>query len=268
MTKIAKNIQHLRKLRSITQEQLANDLEVTRSRIGSYEEGRSEPSIEMLISLSNYYNLPIDALIRHDLSLSKDKSFIDIGKQRILFPIVVNEDNEDDLIEVISAKASAGYLNGYSDPEFIEQLEKIKLPFMPTGKHRAFPIKGDSMLPIKEGSYVVARFIEDINDLKEGKTYIMLTQNEGIVYKRIYEQDAENFRFSSDNKIYTPYNVPKETILEAWEFTCSINTQEYEEEELKVDGIMRMFRELQVELEAFKNGYPVKFDMDKRKELD
>ena len=251
MKKIAKNIYFLRKLRGLTQEKLAEGLDITRSRIGSYEEGRSDPGIEVLILLSNFFKLPIDALIRHDLSRSDNKSFIEIGSQRVLFPIVVNQGDKD-LIEVISSKASAGYLNGYADPEFIEQLEKIQLPFLPTGKHRAFPIKGDSMLPLKDGSYVVARFVEDINDLVEGKTYILLTLNEGIVYKRIYKKGLDMLLLKSDNKAYTPFEVPRQEILELWEFTCSIHMNDYEENELRVDGIMRMLRDMQVELESLK----------------
>jgi len=251
MKKIAKNIHFLRKKQKLTQEQLAEALDITRSRVGSYEEGRSDPGIDVLILLSDFYKLPIDALLRHDLSRSQNQSFIEIGSQRVLFPIVVNQ-GEEDLIEVISSKASAGYLNGYADPEYIEQLEKIQLPFLPTGKHRAFPIKGDSMLPLKDGSYVVARFVENINDLVEGKTYILLTLNEGIVYKRIYTKGLDTLLLKSDNKSYAPFKVPKQEILELWEFTCSIHMNDYEESELRIDGIQRMLRDMQVELESLK----------------
>ncbi|NNC84429.1 MAG: XRE family transcriptional regulator, partial [Bacteroidia bacterium] len=39
-------------------------------------------------------------------------------------------------------------------------------------------------------------------------------------------------------------------VLELWEFTCSINTQEYTKEELKLSSIMNMFNDLGVELKA------------------
>ncbi len=65
---ISKNIRHLRRLKGVTQEVLAEDLQVTRSRISSYEEGRSAPTIEMLIQLSDYFKLPIDILLRNDLT--------------------------------------------------------------------------------------------------------------------------------------------------------------------------------------------------------
>ncbi|MCF6359765.1 MAG: LexA family transcriptional regulator [Cyclobacteriaceae bacterium] len=251
MKKIAKNIYFLRRNRGLTQEKLAEALDITRSRVGSYEEGRSDPGIDVLIQLSDYFKLPVDALLRHDLSRSENQSFIEIGNQRVLFPIIVNQ-GEKELIEVINAKASAGYLNGYADPEFIEQLEKIQLPFLPTGKHRAFPIKGDSMLPLKDGSYVVARFVEDINDLVDGKTYVLLTLHEGIVYKRIYKKGTNALLLTSDNKTYTPFEVAKQDILELWEFTCSIHMNDYEESELRIDGIQRMLRDMQVELESLK----------------
>lgn len=253
MNIVAKNIRHLRKLKGLTQETLAENLKVSRSRIGSYEESRSAPTIEFLIQLSDFFRLPIDILLRNDLTKSKDASFIEIGKQRVLFPITVDVDN-DDLIEIVPAKASAGYLNGYDDPEYIEQLQKIKLPFLPTGKHRAFPIKGDSMLPMKDGAFVIGRFIEDRNEIKTGRTYVLVTLNDGMVYKRVMNNIDFNgsLLLMSDNKTYNDYSVPIDEVLEIWEFTCSINTQEYTEEELKISSILSMFNELGVELKALK----------------
>ena len=71
-------------------------------------------------------------------------------------------------LRTIINKSPAHYLynkQNYNLNIVYEHLEKIKLPFLPTGKHRAFPIKGDSMLPMKSGSYVVGCFIEDRNDI-------------------------------------------------------------------------------------------------------
>ena len=254
MKKIQFNIRHLRTAKKMSQEYFAEELGWTRSIVGSYEEGRSEPSIEKLIELSNYFDIPIDILVKNDLRIAKDTSFIEVGNKRVLFPITVN-DTDEDLIEIIPAKASAGYLQGYADPEYIEQLQKIKLPFLPTGTHRAFPISGDSMLPVKDGSFVVARFIDDIRDIEDGRTYIVFTKEDGLVYKRVYDKIEENHSLllCSDNKTYTPYNVPVENVIELWEFTCCINTQEYSEDELKLSSIMRMFQELNVELKSIKS---------------
>jgi len=249
MNYLANNIKHLRTLKGFTQEKFASTLNVSRSRISSYEEDRATPPIDFLIDLSEHFNIPIDAFIKHDLSSATDTSFISIGNKRILFPVTINSEDED-LIDLIPEKASAGYLRGYSDPEYIEHLNKIKLPFLPTGTHRAFPIKGDSMLPVKSGSYIVARFIEDIRNLKNGRTYIVLTLNDGLVYKRVYDKIEEHgmLLLASDNQKYDPYYVAVEEVIELWEFTCSINTQEYDEHELKISSIAGMLTQLGVEL--------------------
>lgn len=253
MNNIAKNIRHLRKIKNLTQEQLSEELGITRSKVGSYEEGRSDPPIDMLVNFSEYFKLPIDVLIKNDLTYASDTSFIEIGNQRVLFPITVDSDNED-MIEVVPVKASAGYLLGYNDPEYIEQLDKIKLPFLPTGKHRAFPIKGDSMLPMKNGSYVVAKYLDDIRDVKNGTSYIIVTLNDGMTYKRVYNKIEENktLLLAPDNKNYDSYEVPLTEVLEVWEYTCSINTQEYDERDLKISSIAMMLNQLGVELKELK----------------
>jgi transcriptional regulator with XRE-family HTH domain len=255
MESLSKNIKHLRTLKKLTQEALAEELSVTRSRISSYEENRSSPTIEFLIDFSKYFKLPIDIIVKNDLTKAKDVSFIEVGNKRVLFPIAIDDNNEN-LIEVVPAKASAGYLLGYDDPEYIEQLEKIKLPFLPTGKHRAFPIKGDSMLPMKDGSYLVAEFVENIREAKSGYSYIVVTKDDGMTYKRLENlvEEKQSFLLKADNTSYQPYEVPVSEILELWKFTCSINTQEYEEHELKLSSIINMFNELGVELEALKKS--------------
>lgn len=252
MSNLSENIKHLRALRKLTQESLAVELSVSRSRISSYEENRSMPTIEFLIDFSEYFKIPIDILVKKNLTKSKDISFMEVGNKRVLFPIAIDSNNEN-LIEVVPVKTSAGYLLGYDDPEYIEQLEKIKLPFLPTGKHRAFPIKGDSMLPMKDGAYVVAKFIEDFNDIKNGSSYVIVTANDGMTYKRVYDKVEEkgSILLSPDNTSYQSYHVPIKEVLELWEFTCSINTQEYDEQDLKLSSIIKMFNDLKVELETF-----------------
>ena len=251
MKNINKNIRHLRRLRKLTQEQFAEDLAITRSRVSSYEEGRSEPPIDVLIQFSNYFSLPIDVLIKNDLTYATDTSFIEIGNQRVLFPITIDEDDEN-MIEIIPTEASAGYLLGYDDPEYIEQLQRIKLPFLPSGKHRAFPIKGDSMHPMKDGSFVVAKFVESVYEIKNGVSYIIVTRNDGMTYKRVYNQIEEkrSLLLMPDNKNYQSYLVPITEVVELWEFTCSINTQEYDEKDLKISSIANMLTQLGVELKS------------------
>jgi transcriptional regulator with XRE-family HTH domain len=253
MTKIANNIRFLRQWKGLSQEQLADELEITRSRIGGYEEARNEPPIDLLIKLSEFFHIAIDALVRGDLRKTNLDGLMKIGKNRILFPILLDQEGND-MVELIPLKASAGYLKGYADPEYIEKLPQMQLPFLPTGKHRAFPIKGDSMPPIKEGSFVIGKYLEKIDDLRPGHTYVVVTKDDGLSYKRVmtYSKKEGAIELHSDNKMYQPYKVRTEDVLEMWEYTCSINMNQYDHDELNLDSIMNMLKGLKVEIEQIK----------------
>ena len=253
MSRIDRNIRALRKFKNMSQETLAEALEIQRARLASYEEGRAEPPYDLLIKMADYFHVAIDALIRGDLSKTSPEDLMKIGSNRILFPIMVDKEGND-MVELVPVKAQAGYLNGYADPEYIEGLQRMNFPFLPVGKHRAFPIKGDSMPPLADGSFVIGKYIESMWDIRDGQTYILITKDEGIVYKRVYSRLKEDgtLNLHSDNKAYSPYTVKAEDILEVWEYQCSINTAKNKAEELNLESIMGMLRELKIEFEKIK----------------
>ncbi|MDO8999822.1 MAG: XRE family transcriptional regulator [Bacteroidota bacterium] len=253
MSKISSNIRFLRQLKGLSQEQLADDLKVTRSRIGGYEEARNEPPIDLLIRISEYFHIAIDALVRGDLKKTNLDGLMKIGKNRILFPILIDSDGND-MVELIPLKASAGYTRGYADPDYIEKLPQMKLPFLPSGKHRAFPIKGDSMPPIREGSFVIAKYLEKFDEVKFGQTYIIVTKDDGLSYKRImsFHKKEGAYELHSDNKLYQPFKVKASEILEIWEYTCCLNMNQYQNDELNLDSIMNMLKGLKVEISEIK----------------
>jgi transcriptional regulator with XRE-family HTH domain len=255
MSAIHKNIRVLRKFKDLSQEELAKGLDIQRARLASYEEGRAEPPYDILIRISDFFHVAIDALIRADLSKTKSEDLMKVGENRILFPIMVDA-HGNDLVELVPVKASAGYLNGYADPEYIEGLQKMNFPFLPVGKHRAFPIKGDSMPPLAEGSFVIGKYLEGLNEVRDGQTYVLVTRDEGLVYKRVYNNTKEDgtLILQSDNRVYSPYKVKAEDVLEIWEYQCAINTSKNKPEELNLESIMGMLRELKIEFQKLKKA--------------
>jgi len=253
MSRIDKNIKALREMRKLSQQTLSDVLLIQRARLASYEEGRAEPPYDLLIKIADYFHVAIDALLRANLSKTKPEDLMKVGENRILFPILVDKDGHD-LVEVVPVKAQAGYLNGYADPEYIESLQHMNFPFLPVGKHRAFPIKGDSMPPLANGSFVIGKYMESIREVKDGQTYVLVTRDEGLVYKRVFSnmKDDGTLSLHSDNKAYDPYKVKAEDVLEIWEYQCAINTSKNKPEELNLESIMGMLRELKIEFERIK----------------
>ena len=250
MSKLSNNIRHLRALKKWSQEQLAEQLEIPRARIGSYEEERCDPPIETVIKLSNLFHIAIDALVKCDLSKFDSESFMKVGENRILFPIIVDKANQD-AVEVVTMKASAGYLVGYSDPEYIEKLPLMSLPFKTVGTHRAFPITGDSMPPLKNGCYVVGKYIESINDIENGSTYILVTKEEGVVYKRLFKK-GKSIELHSDNKNYQPYVIKNSEVVELWKFVCTLNNSDTQAEDVNLHDMMQLLQTMQASIEELK----------------
>jgi transcriptional regulator with XRE-family HTH domain len=236
--KIAKNIKILRLERGLSQEQLADFLSLSNSQLGNYEQGIRAIPIEVLSAASNFFHIALDALVKSDLSKVDLKGLMKIGENRMLFPILIGDNGKYESIEIVPIKASAGYLSGYGDPEFIEELPRMVLPFIGTGTHRGFQISGDSMLPVKSGTYVVGKYVEAFSEIKDGRTCIIVSR-EGVAYKRIYNQLKEQgvFIASSDNKLHPTFSLNPEDILEMWQFRCLISTEEYSEDEFSLENL-------------------------------
>jgi len=61
------NIIWLRKQHNLSQQQLANLLEVNRSLLGAWEEGRAVPRYEQLLAVADYFKVLVDTLLRTDM---------------------------------------------------------------------------------------------------------------------------------------------------------------------------------------------------------
>lgn len=214
MNYLTQNIRFLRKQEHLTQQQFADRLGVKRSLIGAYEEGRAYPKIVVIQKLSEEFMLSIDELINVDLQRKCPRK-----KQMLqILPVVVDCDNRE-LIPIVPEKASAGYLSGMSDPEYIRQLPVFSMPVPELSAertYRVFQIKGDSMLPVQPGAYVFCVYVESLSDIKDGHSYIVITKDEGIVYKHVYRSEDKCLLLVSDNKIYSPYSLKYDSVVEIW----------------------------------------------------
>ncbi len=58
-----KGLKQIRKERGLTQLKVAMELNISREALSHYENGKREPSIELLIKMSEYFGVSIDFLI-------------------------------------------------------------------------------------------------------------------------------------------------------------------------------------------------------------
>jgi len=261
--RFAENLKLLRLRRNMSQEELAGKLEITRSSHSGYENGTAEPNFTTLIRISAYFKISIDKLLKTDMNQLSDSQLEEIekgydidltgNKMRVL-ATTVDSSNRDN-IELVPEKARAGYTAGYSDPDYIKVLPTFNLPFLARDKkYRTFCIKGDSMPPVASGSFVTGEYIQNWNTLKSGYPYILVTKDDGIVFKVVYNKIKENktLQLVSTNPVYEPYEVDVRDVIEVWKFVNFIS-MELPEPGYSKDDITSVVLNLQREMRQIKN---------------
>lgn len=116
------DLKTLRLKKGVSQQDVAQYLEVSRQAYGNYENGKRQPDLEVLLKLAEYYDTTVDALLRHHESSSESQPTTDEwaliqkirtldehGKKMVTFTI------EQEAIRVLELAAS----------KQIEEAEKI-----------------------------------------------------------------------------------------------------------------------------------------------
>ena len=115
-----------------------------------------------------------------------------------------------------------------------------------------FQISGDSMLPIPSESYIIASYVANWTEIKDGDCCIIVTRDEGIVYKRIWSELDKGFLLlKSDNHLYEPYKISAKDIVEIW------SARGYLSFDLPKQGIQTLDTVLNRDLSLIKNDVGV-----------
>ena len=256
------NIKLLRKRKNLTQDGVAALLQMKRSTLSGYENRVAQPGLDILLLFSGYYNIAIDTLLKVDLSKLSETQlrqleygedvFLRGGNLRVLAS-TVNADNQEN-IELVPVKAQAGYTNGFADPEYISELQVFQLPFLSgEKKYRTFQLQGDSMLPIPEKAWVTGEYVVDWKELKTGEACVVLTMDDGIVFKIIenrIEKDGKVILYSL-NPLYEPYEINVSGIREIWKFIHFIS-HEIPEPVIPENQLVRTVAGLKHDMERMK----------------
>jgi transcriptional regulator with XRE-family HTH domain len=260
MTHFSNNIKLLRKRRGRTQDDIASALNIKRSTLSGYENQVAQPGMESLVAFSKHFNVSVDTLIKVDLSSLSESQlnqlergydvYIRGSNLRVLTTTVDSQNNEN--IELVEEKAKAGYTTGFADPEYIKVLPAFHLPFLSSSKkYRSFQISGDSMLPIPDKSYVTGEYVVDWNFIRSHQPYIILTRDEGVVFKIVENKLKEEgiLGLHSLNSLYEPYDLPVSEIREVWKFVHYISS-EMPEPNRERDPLAETVKQLQQQVQA------------------
>ena len=106
---LSKNIQLLRKQRRLTQEQLAETMNVSRQTISKWESGEMTPELQKLVELCAFFNCTLDALVREDIFADEDIfspiAIRHLDAFRMARYLIVSPNPEDDVQTYVEAWA-------------------------------------------------------------------------------------------------------------------------------------------------------------------
>lgn len=253
MSLFSDNIKYLRTNRKFSQQNVADALAIPRPRFAKYEDGKNFPPPETLLAISRYFAMSIDLLLSVDVRKIPSGDLMKLENNRLLLPITV-DGNGDNLIEIVTHKVKAGYAaGGYADFTFISELDHIYLPWLNKNeKYRTFPVDGDSMPPHNDKSYIIGKYVEKLGDVIAGKTYIIITKNQEMVYKRLSKNGSDTFMLNSDNSFYKPYEVKYSEIAEIWEYAGSLEREAFTPEAHNAESLEGVIRKLQGDVAEIK----------------
>jgi len=233
---LASNLRVLRKRKSRSQGDVAEALGLKRTTWSAYEQGVSEPALDVLLHIADYFRVPLDVLLREPLETYRESQLrsVELAYEErargtnVRVVVTTTDAAGRENVELVPEKARAGYVAGYADPEYIRVLPAFHMPFLRSDrKHRTFQIKGDSMPPVSDGSYVTGEYVDNWLMLKDGTPCIVVTRQDGVVFKIVHNELKERgvLILSSTNPAYPPYEVKAEDVLEVWRFVNYISNE-------------------------------------------
>ena len=190
---------------------------------------RTKPGYDVLMSIINEFNINPDYLFGKDEQMIRSDLRKSAGYSGMPQVVAVNPSGNENVVYV-PIKARAGYLNGYGDTEYIESLPTFNMPHLTNGTYRCFEVYGNSMVrTFFDGDLVFGKYVESLSDIKDGRVYVIVSKDDGIVLKRVINRIEERGKLilKSDNKNgnYPTYTIDAEDIMEVWYVTMFASKQ-------------------------------------------
>lgn len=216
MSFFGKNIKKIRGVKGLSQQAFADLFDLKRGTLGAYEEGRSEPKIDTIILIANYFSISIDNILTAELTVNQLLKFND---KLTITP----EDLEIDQlakIPCITEKNAVNYLEHCNNDAFMADLPQLVLPLNTEKKFIAYTITNLEMTNHDKGLYpkdvVIAERVPKnvISKLNNG-TIVLAVTDKDLILRRLYVTQKE-LVLRADHKSIEDVHVDKKAVKQLW----------------------------------------------------
>jgi len=187
MSFFGKNIKKIRSVKSLSQQAFADLFDLKRGTLGAYEEGRSEPKVETIIKIANYFSISIDDMLTHELTVNELLRF----KGDLT---TYAEDAKKEIFSVvpcITENMQNEYIEFYEKANFISGLPTIQLPVNPEKEFRGLTVTNLEMTSHDKGFYpkdIVVGEKVPISVLKKlnAGTLVFVIVGGKLIFRKLY----------------------------------------------------------------------------------
>lgn len=216
MSFFGKNIRKIRSIKTLSQQSFAELFDLKRGTLGAYEEGRSEPKIDTIIKITNYFSIPIDDLLTKELtvnSLLKFKASLTTDHEKISKETFAS-------IPCITHKNAKDYLLYYEKEAFVGDMPSLRLPINPEKTFRGFTVDNLEMSSNDKGLFpkdiVIGEHIPKnvYKKLNNGHLVLAVFKDQ-LVLRRCY-LSGNTITLRADHKNIDDLEFPITEIKELW----------------------------------------------------
>lgn len=193
MNNVIENIKTIRKTKQLSREFMANQLGIELSSYGKIERNEVGLTLERLYAIAEIFGIEPTDLLNYGKETSGNITYLPL-------------------------KAQAGSLlelTNHIDPD---DCTIFSMPMFQDSGLFMINVEGDSMYPtFSNGDFIVIKQVDDLDFIKYGEPFV-IDANDGRVLKRIYSHERNDvLTLKSDNEIYEPYLIKKESINSIWQ---------------------------------------------------
>lgn len=297
MGNLGRNLLFLRTRENLMQSEICDRLGFKRNTWSNWENGKAIPDIETVLSICAFFHVDISDILLKDLEhahLSEkniqplkqenahlkahakahptpksytvrtgktpvvEEGFSPYNDAKMPILVTVGEDGIENIIYV-PVKARAGYLLGYGDPTFIQELPAFRMPGINHGTYRMFEVEGASMAPtLASGDRVIGEWVDNWANIRENRVYIVVHKG-GVAVKRVVPRLADGKIFlKSDTLVHRAefpiVEVDLADVLEVWYVRMRVTANLSEPTELytKVNDLEILVHKLAKRLDGTK----------------
>ncbi|WP_237275009.1 helix-turn-helix domain-containing protein [Tenacibaculum ovolyticum] len=216
MSFFGKNIKKIRGVKGLSQQAFAEVFDLKRATLGAYEEGRSEPKIDTIIKIANYFSISIGSMLTSELTVNELLRFK--GDLTVAAEVVKKE--AFTAVPCITEKNIKEYTQFYDKKNFINDLPVLQLPINKEKVFRGYTVSSLEMTNHDKGLYpkdvVVGEFVpkEVIKKLNNGIVVLVLVED-ALILRRLYVTKKEVV-LRADHKNIEDKKYELKDIKELW----------------------------------------------------